>query len=149
MMQDAVAYIYAPNEYYDHNYHYDATPSLTMTSQQANVPLKAANIYQAQKGSSSKPEYLRSVAIAIGSVNTDYEIQIYTNITDETNPESGTAMLENPLKGSKNHPGYYTIDLPNPILLEKGTKFSVVVTLRNRNTSHLKYIFLLYLLILK
>lgn len=141
MMQDAVAYIYAPTEYYDHNYHYDATPSLTMTSQQPNIPLKAANVYRAQKGTNSKPEYLRSVAIGIGSVNTDYEIQIYTHLEDESNPESGIAMFDTPINGSKNHPGYYSIDLPQPVLLENDTLFSVVVTLRNRNQRHLTYIY--------
>lgn len=141
MMQDAVAYIYAPTEYYDHNYHYDATPSMTMTSQQPNIPLKAANVYRAQKGTSSKPEYLRSVGVGIGSVHTNYEIQIYTNLTDESNPESGIAVFDAPISGSKNHPGYYSIDLPQPVLLAKDTLFSIVVTLRNRNQRHLTYIY--------
>ena len=141
MMQDAVAYVYAPSDYYDHNYHYDATPSMTMTSAQPNTPLKAANIYRTQKGTTSKPEYLRSVAVAIGSVNTNYEIQIYTNLQDESNPESGTAVFDTPIKGSKNHPGYYTIDLPEAVELEKDTLFSVVVTLRNRNQRHLTFIY--------
>lgn len=141
LIDDAIALKYGEKDSYDYLYHYDGTPSSAMKASQVGAPIKAANIYQVQKGAQNQFEYLTKVGIGIGSVNTNYEIQIYTNLKDQSNPESGTPVFNETIKGSKNHPGYYTIPLPVAILLEKDTYFSVVVTLQNRNQRHITYLY--------
>ncbi len=120
------AYDLTINDTYDYNYFYDGSCGVSYLY---GEDLKVANIFKAQQNQ----EYLDAINIGIASSNTDYEIQIYKNLSSLSKPESGTPMLSTPQKGSKILAGYYTIDLKERITLKKNETFSVVVKLKSRD----------------
>jgi C1A family cysteine protease len=79
-----------------------------------------ANIFSA-----TADEYLSTVSFYTASVNSAYELYIYTDVT--SGPRTGT------LAGSKTGTiatmGYYTIALDSPVSITSGQKFSVVLKL--------------------
>ena len=78
-----------------------------------------ANIFSA---TSSDP--LKAVSFYAGSVDTTYEIDIYTTVT-AGNPVSGTLAATQ--SGTLSNAGYITIPLNQAVTLTTGTLFSVVV----------------------
>ena len=117
------AYIYNVKEKnnYDNNYYYDTQihnwNSLTGGS-------TVANVYKVQNDGNEK---LTEVTIEVQKA-TDYEIKIYRNLSNDSNPVSGTLVGNSITKGKLSLPGIYTIPLDNPVLMKKGSRFSVVVT---------------------
>ena len=116
------AYIYEVKEKnnYDNNYYYDTQihnwNALTSGS-------TVANVYKVQNNGNEK---LTEVTIEVQKA-TDYEISIYRNLSSDTNPVSGTLVGNAVTKGKLSLPGIYTIPLNNPVLMKKGSRFSVVV----------------------
>ena len=111
---------------YDHNYHYDGTIGLDETSISSGSSI--SNIYQVS-GNDNGSEVLNAVSFAIDSTDVDYSIQIYTDLDDTSNPESGSAALSEELTGTTTYSGIYSVDLDEEVILEEGTYFSVVITL--------------------
>ena len=132
-LADVVAYEYMNSNEYDYNYFYDGSNDYFSTLY-AN-DLQVANIYEAKKGESTLGEYIKGVSVNIASNKTDCEIQVYTNIKDDSNPTSGTPMLTSPARICTDYGGVYTVPLGELVEIEKGTKFSVVVTAKTRNNS--------------
>ena len=83
-----------------------------------------ANIFTAD---SSDP--LGAVSFYTASLNSTYELYIYTNIT--STPTSGS--LAGSKAGTIASPGYHTIPLDAPVSLTSGQDFSVVVKLTTPN----------------
>ncbi len=116
-------YIYDVKEKnnYDNNYYYDTQihnwNALTSDS-------TVANVFKVQDDGNEK---LTEVTIEVMKA-TDYEINIYRNLSDDGNPESGTLVGNAVTTGKLSLPGIYTIPLNNPVLLKKGSRFAVVVT---------------------
>lgn len=114
---------------YDHNYQYDNT--ILDSSYIYNTDsLKIANIFET-KANLAGGEELVAVALYNRSPNTDYSVQIYTALQDMDDPESGQAMLRNPVRGNIAAAGYYTIELDETVKLAEKQKFAVVITLTN------------------
>ena len=80
-------------------------------------------------------EEIGAVSTYIRSPGTDYEITVYTGLTDPKNPMSGTASAVT--SGTLTELGYQTIGLNAPVSLTKGELFSVVVKLTNANKEYL------------
>lgn len=118
---------------YDHNYQYDG--SFWDGYIQASS-LKVANVFQVPQ--KEKSEKLRAVSFDLDSVNVNYSIQVYTNLTDITNPESGVKTLETPVIGTTTYQGYYTVALPKGIVLNPGETFAVVITL-NKELGNVRF----------
>jgi C1A family cysteine protease/uncharacterized protein YjdB len=112
---------------YDHNYQYDGANGVYGYSVSSGGSI--ANIFTASGNQDGLNEALEAVAFALYDVNVDYSIQIYTDLTDITNPTSGTEALNIPKTGSTTYVGYYTVPLDEAVILEEGERFSVVVTL--------------------
>lgn len=112
----------ADADYYDNNYQYcGSTPSFYSVS--GDEPVLSANVFTAQS-----TEILEAVGVYLPLSNTDYKIEIYTGLPAVcTDPVSG-GTLSSSVSGTKDHSGYYTIELDEPVLLESGEKFSVVLT---------------------
>ncbi|MBS7008090.1 C1 family peptidase [Anaerostipes sp.] len=127
-----VAYNYMSAEQYDNNYFYDGSASMMKGSMEGD--LTAANVFQAKSGSDKNPEYLGAVSVGIANADTNYSVQIYTDLKDPSDPYSGTKALSQPVTGFKAYEGIYTIELPDKIRLSQGSKFAVVVTLKNKDT---------------
>lgn len=119
--QTAFAWEYELAGAYQHNYQYDGAGGMEGVQAQK---VSGAAVYTA-KGR----EILSAVGVTILSPSTNYEVNIYKNLTDKNNPKTGT--LESTVKGKSSYEGYYTIELDEPVCLESGDNFSVVVTLSN------------------
>ena len=109
---------------YDNNYQYDGGMQNSAISKSSNT---YANVFTAHAEEAYFGEMLEAVAFYTPTSNVSYEIKIYTNLSDSTNPTSGT--LADTITGSTEYAGYYTVSLNNPTYLEKDNKFSVVVKL--------------------
>ena len=68
-------------------------------------------------------------AAAFFDNGTEYEITVYTDLQDETNPASGTEHKIT--SGTEKYAGYHTYDFPEAVYVEKGQKYSVAVKLAN------------------
>lgn len=80
-----------------------------------------ANIFTANGN-----EILRAMSIMLANSDISYEIQVYKNPTDPSNPESGEAMLSEPQTGKTDYAGYYTIELDEWVPLAEGDEFAIV-----------------------
>ncbi len=121
---------------YDHNYHYDGGLGLGYISIYSGN--KVANIYQVNGNKTGGDEILKAVSFGLDSTDTNYSIQIYKDITDKSNPQSGTAALSEPVKGRTTYAGIYTVDLNEEIRLKHGENYSIVITFTNNTGSKIK-----------
>ncbi len=135
-LSEVIAYECMPGDEYDYNYFYDGS-SDSYYALISGHNLQAANIFEAKKGDSKLAEYIKGVSVCIASSNADCEVQIYTNLKSNSDPESGTPMLSAPAKISVDYQGVYTVPLGEKIEIKKGTKFSVVATIKNHKNSGL------------
>ena len=119
-LQDA-AYVYdfGSKDNYDYNYQYDGGSVVW-----ASGYTKAANIFTVNS-SSTYGEKLEAVNLSfINDSSVSYKIKIYTDLSSD-NPYSG--VLVSSQSGVTKYAGMYTIKLKNPVLLNKGSKYAVVV----------------------
>ena len=121
---------------YDHNYHYDGGLGLGYISIYSGN--KVANVYQVNGNKSGGDELLKAVSFGLDSTDTNYSIQIYKNIKDQSNPLSGTEALSEPVKGRTTYAGIYTIDLNEDVRLSQGETYSIVITFTNNDGSKIK-----------
>ena len=85
-------------------------------------PSYMADIFMAERD-----EQISAVGTYIYNAGTDYEITIYTDLKDKSDPSSGTASEVT--KGRCDYTGFFTLDLDRPVILDKNESFSVVVKL--------------------
>ncbi len=107
-------------------YQYDSfIPIQTLSAY--DTPEEEGPSYMADIFTAERDEQLSAIGTYIYNAGTDYEITIYTELTDKTDPSSGKAS--NVTKGRCDNTGFFTIDLDKPVLLDKNENFSVVVKL--------------------
>lgn len=128
-----IAYNYMAADQYNHNYFYDGSAGFEKI--EGNESLTVANVFQAKGGGGKHPEYLKAVSVGIARSDTNYSIQIYTDLKDLSDPSSGTKVLSQPVTGLKAYEGIYTIELPNKIKLNQNRHFAVIVTLNHKDAS--------------
>lgn len=126
---DATAYAFraaarGSADYYDHNYQYDGGISTLFGRYDKRPEVQEANIFTAQND-----EILKAAAIYTYE-NHDYTIDVYKDLTDKSNPLSGTLVQS--VSGTQFYQGYHTVELPSDIKLNRNETFSIVVTLKNR-----------------
>lgn len=121
-----------PADTYDWNYHYDG--SIGISYNRYGNGVSVASVYQAKGSLEGTEEELGAVGIGIASANVNYSIQVYRNPTS-SDPTSGERMLSNPQTGSTEAAGFYTVELEQPVRLQKGETFAVVVTLVSESSS--------------
>lgn len=125
------AFDFSKQDDYDYNYFYDDSLNGGFTEDLKTQYV--ANIYEAKKSTTDKDEYLKAVNVAFACKNTTVTIDIYTNLADSSDPESGE------LKATKQqtfeHSGHRTIELDNLIKVSNGEKFSIVVRLSSTSSS--------------
>ena len=110
--------------YYAHNYQYDGGIDPGSSLNLAGS-ITGANVFTA-----SGKEVLKAVSFYTEE-NYDYTVEVYTGLTDRTNPESGTLCCT--MTGTQLFEGYHTVSLNSNVSLPAGTLFSVIVTLRSKN----------------
>ena len=114
-------YYSADADFYDNNYQYCGTlPSFYELKSSSSVG--SANVFTA-KGN----EHLHAVGAYLPVRETDYTIEIYTGLPEDfTDPVTGGTLAAS-VSGTKEHSGYYTIDLDESVALSEGEIFSVVL----------------------
>ena len=114
----------ASNQKYRNNYFYDGSSALSVIPIQAGQSVAAVYETIAGKG---KAEVLGEVNLVTNSDNACYKIQIYTDLTDPYDPESGTAAYAAPYEFEQPIAGVQTISVPE-VVLKQGSRYSVVIT---------------------
>ena len=118
----AWAFDFAPADDYDNNYQYDGALQ-TATDVYYN---QVANVYTVAEKQGVASETLKAVSLSfMKTANVNYTIEVYTNLTDTSNPESGikSAVVE----GQTAYAGYYTIPLENEVILQPGSSYAIVL----------------------
>ncbi len=116
----AYSFVFEPGFNYEHNYQYDGAMYTAYRTGK-----KAANVFTVN--GDGEAESLKAVSFVTRKPNDCYTIEIYKNLTDDTNPVSG--RLAATVTGKTEYQGYHTVVLDNPVYLNEGTKFSVVISL--------------------
>lgn len=124
-----VAYQYMAKDTYENNYFYDGSAALSEYTTSGNMTV--ANVFEVQKGTSVSPEYVEAVSLALSGADTDYEVEVYTNLKDKQDPYSGSKALSTPVKGYRKYAGIYTIPLTHHVCVKPHTYYAVVVTCKN------------------
>ena len=127
-ISEVCQFIASSDQPYDHNYQYDGTGwGTTIGVKDApEAPVKMSNVFTA-----TGDEMIKAAAFYTTAHNASYSIQVYTNIKNERNPESGEAVFSEEQTGNEPYAGYHTIQLDQPAYVEKGETFSVVVEVEN------------------
>ena len=120
-----------PLQKHDNMYQYDDYGYWTAFSVgEADNSSYVANVFTAEKDT-----YLTSVMLCNAMPDEDYSIQIYNNLNEPENPISGIASVET--VGALHTAGYHTIDLAQPVALQAGEKFSIVVKFSGELGQHI------------
>ncbi len=113
------------DDYYDNNYQYDGTIFSSSIYFAYQNTFTAANIFSTKSGADN--EILKAISFETSGANQKYAVNIYKDLTNTNNPESGTLVASQ--SGNCDLAGIYTVELDNAISLTEGTTFSVVVTI--------------------
>lgn len=125
------SFSYAPKERYDYNYYYDNNDI-----DFALMKLKqCANVFEAKKGTSEKPEYLEAINVGFTGYNVDVNVKVYANLPGwgPTSIEKGT-LVANQTKTFA-YGGYQTIVLDHPVSLSPNSYFAIAVEVSSSTSS--------------
>lgn len=124
----AVFFDFTQTSDYDNNYQYDGT--CAFASYYYKDKIYAANIFSAQ-GSES----LKAISFFTDSPGVTCKYQIYKNVTDTSNPKSGTPVFDSFVSCTPTYAGYHTVKLKNSVSLSKGEKFAVVIYMAKKGAT--------------
>lgn len=85
-----------------------------------------ANVYTAENN-----EYLKAVGFYSVALDTSYTVYVCTDFKDES---SLNGNLIQAASGKFNNAGYYTVELEQTILLNKGKQYAIVIDINTPNT---------------
>ena len=141
------------SEWMDNNYYYDniwsgdrgaAGPDDTWYGRTYcsdgiyRVPERGVNLYKGSNvfiaNGDGGNEILSSVSFVCLEMDKNYSIQIFKGLSENSLPDEG--ILVSLTNGIINYSGaeYLTVDLDTPVILKKGERFSVVITLDDGNS---------------
>ena len=94
-------------------------------------------MFKAKKSDDLKDEYIKAVNVAIGGENVTAKVEIYKNVDypyggQDNVPVSG-GYLANTTTAYFENSGYVTIELNQPVKIEKDQWFSAIVSVSNEN----------------
>ena len=116
------------SEEYNNNYFYDgaAAGTVTFPGKTINNGYYVSNIFKATAGN-GKDEELGEIVTAVPQDNTDFQIQVYTDLKNTSDPTSGTPAYAEPVDYTQPLAGIHTIRLNTPVKIPQGTFYSVVI----------------------
>lgn len=118
----AWAFDFAPADDYDNNYQYDGALQTATDSYYNQV----ANVYTVAEKQGVASETLKAVSLSfMKTANVNYTIEVYTDLSDTSNPESGTKSAV--VEGQTAYAGYYTIPLEDEVILQPGSSYAIVL----------------------
>lgn len=116
---------------YSVNYHHDTF----IPTQLLSADYESSSSYMANVFTAETDMQIDAVSTYLQNADTDYEVIVYTNLQDESNPvssETHSAVTS----GSESLTGYRTIELDESVPVRAGEKFSVVVKLTCENNPY-------------
>ena len=117
---------FSADDEYDNNYQVDGG-LLTYPDTKYKI---LSNVFKAKQSEENTTEKLNAVSLSFTSATgVGYTIEIYTDLTDKTNPYSGVKQESATTSGTTSYAGVYTIPLENAVSLKSGSTFAVVVKL--------------------
>ncbi len=116
---------------YQYNYHYDGTAGSGSVGFGYAEGVTVANLYTAN-AKKTGAEAIQAAGFAVGTPNMEYSIQVYKNVRDKSNPESGIPVFQEPQTGTVLYCGYYTVPLKEKITAGPGETFAIVIALRQK-----------------
>lgn len=125
-MEDADKYFF--------NFHHDTFVALQSLSASDNAEINEGSYMANVFSNDSYDIQLEAISTYINVPDTEYEITVYTNLTDKSNPVSGTPSKVT--KGMQALTGYFNIPLDDYVLVESDTDFSVVVKMYSENSPY-------------
>ena len=113
---------------YPNNYFYDgaAAGTVTFPGNTINNGYYVSNIFKATAGN-GKDEELGEIVTAVPQDNTDFQIQVYTDLKNTSDPTSGTPAYAESVDYTQQLAGIHTIHLNTPVKIPQGTFYSVVI----------------------
>ena len=107
---------------YDNHYYYDSEYHFSS----AYCYDSFANVYTVNGEAGAEKEILKAVdfAVTLGETSTEYTVEIYKDLAGDR-PDTG--VLASVVKGKVFFPGNYTVELSEPVTLERGSSFAVVI----------------------
>lgn len=133
-ISDLVCTTAVSNPAYPNNYFFDG--ACTGTASVALAPgYSIANVYTASASEGSDEE-LGEIVLASKQDFTSFQIQIYTDLTDPSNPASGTPAFSSPMEYTQALAGIDTVPLENPVKISHGSTYSVVLTILDQKSSY-------------
>lgn len=120
------------NEKYNINYHHDTFVSVQSLAADDDPDVNngsyMANVFHNDSGKVQ----IEAISTYINNPDTDYEITVYTDLSDISDPVSGTPSAVT--YGNSQLTGYFTIELDDYAIVEPDEYFSVVVRLYNEDS---------------
>ena len=132
---EVFAFDMQPADTYQYNFQYDGTADCGDATDPGNESFltaggtKAANVYYNNTGKTIKLESVGFTTFNDG--NTDYQIDVYTGVTDDSDPtagiHAGTANAQTTTAGCK------TAELQAPVEIGAGESFSIIFSFADKN----------------
>lgn len=125
----AIAFDIAGVTGYDNNYGYDG--GIGTYSAGRTGEIHGAEIFRASANEGDdKAESIKAVGFATNTAGVSWTVRVYTGINPEGgSPTDGVLMYEQKSSSPLTYPGYYTVRLQDPVYVDEGEYFSIVVKL--------------------
>ena len=118
---------------YKNNYFYDGSSAISSIKIQPGQSVAAA--YEAKAGN-GKQEALGEVNVVTMTDNASYKIQVYTDLADPSDPQSGTPAYAQPYEVEQEIAGVHTVTVPE-VVLKQGSRYALVIT--NSGSSYISF----------
>ncbi len=132
----AISFCVDSSSNYDNNYGYDGGIGTSRAS--AVGTIYGAEIFcaSADPGDRNGAEEIKAVSFATNTAGASYTVSVYTGLSSNSqDPTSGILMSQVSSEQPLACPGYYTVELPEPVYVDEGVYFSVVVSLSAHSAS--------------
>ena len=121
---------------YSVNYHNDTfVPTQILSAYDENLGEQSNSSYMADIFTAEEDMQIDAFSTYFENANTDYEVTVYTNLQDESDPVSSETYSA-VTYGTEDITGYHTIELDESVPVKAGEKFSVVVKLTCENNPY-------------
>lgn len=122
---------------YPNNYFYDGASagvnSFALSTDENEYYI--SNIFKATAGNGMDEE-LGEIVTAAYQDNTKFQVQIYTDLTNPSDPTSGTPAYKEAVSYTQPLAGIHTIHLETPVKIPQNTLYSVVIKILGRSQKY-------------
>lgn len=125
LLDTAWVFDFSDDDGLDHNYQLDGGIQVYNT----NLTNRLANVFTVPNKADGEYEKLREVSLSFTRIaDVGYTIDVYTNLTDPSDPLSGEKQTQATTTGNTAFAGIYSVELAEPVELKPGSTFAVVVS---------------------